>query len=72
MSDEGLIVHIITRHFIKLNRSHKTRIPQRQGLLFTFRPTPSLRLFLSCGPQIIPRPRAREEQAAMTIAWRAG
>ena len=67
MSDEGLIVHIITRHFMKLNRSHKTRIPQRQGLLFTFRPTPSSLLFLSCGPQIIPRPRAREEQVMISI-----
>ena len=28
------------------------------GFLFIFRPTPSRRLFLSCGPQIIPRPRA--------------
>lgn len=50
MSDEGLIAHIITRHSMKLNRSHKTGIPQGQGLLFTFRPTPSCEFFLLYEP----------------------
>lgn len=36
----------------------KTRTPQEREFLFILRPTPSRRLFLSCGPQIIPRPRA--------------
>lgn len=67
MSDEGLIVYIITRHSMKLNRSHKTRIPQGQGFLFTFRPTPSCRFSLICGPQSVPRPRAWEERAVRPI-----
>lgn len=38
---------IITRRSMKLNHSHKTgMIPQGQGFLFIFRPTPSCRLSL--------------------------
>ena len=41
---------IITHRSTKLNRSHKTRIPQGQGALFIFRPTPSRWFLLICGP----------------------
>lgn len=38
---------------------------------FTFRPTPSRRLSLTRRPQMVPRPQAWDEQATITIAWRA-
>ena len=42
-------------------------IPQGQGFLFIFHPTPSRLLSLICGPHIIPRPRAWEGRAMISI-----